>query len=106
MTAFNILLDRTTTGFGTPVATSTDQTRFDNLRSFQASVEGPAPVAATVKVYGCNDAAAPVLVATVTLSATGTVASEVFADDYPYDFYSAEVVSRSTGSKVSVVGSI
>jgi hypothetical protein len=106
MTAFNILFDRTTTGFGSPVSTPTDQTRFDNLRSFQSAVEGPAPVAATVKVYGCNEASAPVLVATVTLSGTGTIASEVFADDYPYDFYTGEIVSRSTGAKVSVVGSI
>lgn len=106
MTAFNILFDRTSTGLGSPANTPTDQTRFDNLRSFHCTAEGAAPVSATLKVYGSNEASAPVLVATVTLSSTGTIASEVFADDAPYEFYTGEVVALSAGAKASIVGSI
>lgn len=105
MTPFNILLDATVTGFGSNVSSPLPSAGV-STRSFQAAVEGVNP-AAVVRVYGCNDGRFPILIGTITLSATGTTyATDVLSDDTPFEVYAGEVVSLSAGAKVSLIGCI
>lgn len=106
MAAFDILMDKTGTGKGPLRNIPNVPTRYNDTRSIQATVEGPAPVSATVKIYTCNDGRFPVEIAQFSLSSTGTVASEIFADDTSCEVYMAEVIAVSANAKVSVVGSI
>ena len=90
-----------------PTSVPTQSTRANGLRSIQISVEADAgPVAATVKLLGCNDGRYPIEMATFELSSADAWATDVFPDASHCDQYLIDVVSRTEGARVSAIGSI